>query len=130
MEHIRKILVKGLFIFFFIIFIVGSTTAFESSAGTISPLITGASNLSHEDIHPQAEIKQSEQNGITGENTGQNYGKDRSIVRFKSPQHKGVPGEQMSVAHGTGESNDRKRFQCRGITGLQIVRLPHDTDLY
>ena len=130
MEHIRKILVKGLFIFFFIIFIVGSTTAFESSAGTISPLITGASNLSHEDIHPQAEIKQSEQNGITGENTGQNYGKDRLIVRFKSPQHKGVPGQQMSVAHGRVRATIEKDFSAGGITGLQIVRLPHDTDLH
>jgi subtilisin family serine protease len=129
MDHIRKILVKGIFIFFFILFVVGSTAAFETSSVPISPLVTGASNLSYEDIHPLDEIKQSGQNGIPRENTGQNYGKDRLIVRFKSPQHQGVPGLAMSVAHARVGATIEKDFSAGGITGLQIVQLPRGTDL-
>ena len=74
-------------------------------------------------------IYNNNRDSMTDPRTGQNYVKERVIVRFKSPANEGIEPEKISNAHAALGARVEEEIRTGSGAGLQLVQLPEGTDV-
>ena len=100
----------------------------------IAPTPKGFADSSNSALHntlSQGRISKTRYDILTDTRTGQKYGKDRVIVRFKSQKNAGVSlsPEKIRVAHANVGATVEKDLSTGSSTRLQLVQLPNGTDV-
>jgi len=108
------------------------STQKPSATSPAPPGLPDSSNPDLKDSQLQERVSVNNYDIITDPRTGQNYIKDRVIVRFKSQKNAGVSisEEKIRMAHATVGAKVEREFSSGDVAGLQLVQLPNGTDVH